>query len=702
MQNRETRVGLIGAGYIAAWHAEAIKATPGARLVAVCDPAPGAAQALGGPLGAQAFASLEAMLAEARLDAVHVLTPPHLHAPQALQSLAAGAHVLVEKPFALDRAEAEAMQGAARAAGRQIAVNHNFLALPAYLRLKQALADGVPGRIDSADIRWRYPLAPLRSGPYGLWMLRAPQNLLFELGPHLFAFATDLFGPMEALDLRLSHPITLPGGVAHHQGWQIRGRAGRVEITLHLALVEGAEDRLVELHGIAGTARLNYGADTLVIARPNAADIVANPLRQELSLARQHLAEGLRNAWRQAASLNRRSPYGLGFQGAIGAFYQAVASGGPMDPRFGAEQAVEVIGAIERAVALLPTPPAPPAPQPKPQAKKAARRMLVIGGTGFIGRALVRALAGAGHAVRVLSRGGASPFSDLGETVEMFPAALHDAADLERAMAGVDTVYHLARAEAASWEGYLRNDVAVSEGIARAALAAGVRRMVYTGTIASYDASRPGTAITEDTPFGPMDARNLYARSKALCETRLMALQREAGLPLVIARPGIVVGAGGPLQHWGIGRWHGAGAVRIWGRGHNILPFVLIEDVAEALVRMADAPGIIGQSFNLVGEPLLSARGYFEAVHELTGTRIRVAPGNLTGFYLADCLKFALKRFVLRRDGLTPPSRIDWKSRAHLATFANARAKAALGWQPEADAASFARRAILHPGFFGY
>ena len=247
MAGKDIRVGLIGAGYIASWHAEAIKATRGVRLVAVCDPAPGAAAALAHSHGAQAFDSMEAMLAGAmlseagqggaglggvgqggaHLDAVHVLTPPHLHCAHALRALQAGAHVLVEKPFALGRAEAEVMVAAAQAANRQIAVNHNFLALPAYLRLKAALAAGVPGRIDSADIRWRYPLAPLRSGPYGLWLLRSPQNLLLELGPHLFAFAQDLFGPLTQLDLRTSNPIALPGGVScRRTGRSGGGRAG--------------------------------------------------------------------------------------------------------------------------------------------------------------------------------------------------------------------------------------------------------------------------------------------------------------------------------------------------------------------------------------------------------------------------------------------------------------------------------------------
>jgi nucleoside-diphosphate-sugar epimerase len=162
-----------------------------------------------------------------------------------------------------------------------------------------------------------------------------------------------------------------------------------------------------------------------------------------------------------------------------------------------------------------------------------------------------------------------------------------------------------------------------------------------------------------------------------------------------------VVGPGGPLQHWGIGRWHGAGAVRIWGAGHNILPFVLIDDVAEALVRMIEAP-VTGQSFNLIGEPMLSARGYFNEIHRLLGARIRVVPGNLHGFYAGDAVKYALKKYALRRPGVLRPSLADWKSRAHLARFDNARPKAVLGWQPEADRAAFSRRAIAEAGLFGF
>ncbi|HRM75931.1 MAG TPA: NAD-dependent epimerase/dehydratase family protein, partial [Paracoccus sp. (in: a-proteobacteria)] len=176
-------------------------------------------------------------------------------------------------------------------------------------------------------------------------------------------------------------------------------------------------------------------------------------------------------------------------------------------------------------------------------------------------------------------------------------------------MTGMDCVYNLAKSTDKSWEAALENDVATTERIGRAALRAGVGRLVHTGTIASYDMSAAHLTISEATDFGDMEARNIYARSKAEGERRLIAMTA-TGLPLVIARPGIVLGDGGPLQHWGIGRWHGAGAVRLWGSGKNILPFVLADDVSDGLILMMTRPEAIGQSFNLIGDAMFSGRDY--------------------------------------------------------------------------------------------
>ncbi|MAU51534.1 MAG: oxidoreductase [Roseovarius sp.] len=702
MTGKTINVGLIGAGYIAGWHADALRLTPGVRLAAVCDLSRSAAEALAGAHGARAFGTLEEMIAAGGLHAVHVLTPPDSHAVLARQCLAAGLHVLVEKPVALSGAEAAGLVAAARAADRHLAAGHNFLGLPAYARLGRHLAQGDLGRVSSAEITWALPLGPLRSGPYGLWLMREPRNLLLELGPHLFAFAQDLFGPVEVLSLHLSKPVALPWGARRAQGWRIVARAGAVDLGLTLQLAEGTDDRSVMLRGTGGVARLDYAADTLVLGHENSADLVLNPLLRELGVAWGHLREGVANAARQAGSLNRRSPYAQGFAGMFAAFYGAIRAGRAPDPRFDGVAAEGVMRAIDAALALLPDQGRETWTAPK-RRRKPRPTALVIGGTGYLGRDLTRALVARGEDVRVLSRGAQSPFPDLPDRVETCAVSLRDEAGLARAMAGVGVVYNLARALGTTWADCLENDVAVAERIARTALAAGVGRLVYTGTIASYDMSRPGAVITEATPFAAdMSDRNLYARSKAECERRLTRMRQEAGLPLTIARPGIVVGRGGPLQHWGIGRWHGAGAVRLWGAGDNPLPFVLIGDVSDALIRMGESRAAEGHSFNLVGDVQLSARAYFEAIHRRLGARIRVRSGNLVAMWAADALKTALKRHALGRRDAACASLADWRSRAHYARFDNAAPKLALGWQPEAEREAFLRQAVDEAGLIGF
>lgn len=702
MSHNPIRVGLIGAGYIATWHANALRATKDVELTAICDVSPAAASDFAGTYAIKAFNSVEDLAAADVCDAVHILTPPHAHAKLAQQCLKLGFHVMVEKPFALSQTECDAVETTAADSGRQIAVCHNFLGVPSYEQLKEACRTGELGRIDSAEFNWRFPLAPLRSGPYGLWMLQEASNLLFELGPHLYAFAVDLFGEVEDFRLETSKPVSLPGGHVRPQSWQVRARAGTVDLTFNLDLVETMDDRSVVVHGSSAMARLDYAADTLTMRHENTSDIVINPFRQQIGLAGQYLREGMVNGARQLISLNRKSPYALSFLGAFDAFYGAIREKHDVDDRFSVSSANKVISAIEQTAALIPevytARPAPvvPAAPLQPTA-------MVIGGTGFIGRHLTRALVKSGRQVRVLSRGRHGPFEDIADQVETVAVSLRDKEGLTAAMNGIEVVYNLAKSMDSTWEGCLENDVGVAVRVAEAAMDAGVKRLVYTGTIASYDMSDPAQTITENTGFGDdMSDRNLYARSKAECEKRLMEMHHTKGLPLVIARPGIVIGEGGPLQHWGIGRWHGAGAVRIWGNGRNILPFVLIDDISDALIAMINTDNAVGKSFNLIGEPMMSARDYFDAIHEALGARIEVKRGAFWTFYLSGSIKYLLKRYVVGFKGLKNQSYSDWKSRGHLSPFSNAHTKLVLGWKPEADRDALIRKGIIQANLFGY
>lgn len=690
------KVGLIGAGYIATWHADAIRACPDAELACICDVSATAAKGMAEGYGVAAYTSVAEMVAAGGVEAVHILTPPNLHHVIALECIAAGLHVVVEKPVALSVAETREIVEAAAAKGVKFAAGHNFLGVPSYGRLKAAMQAGDLGKVSAIEVNWALPMGPLRAGPYNLWLLRDPENLLLELGAHPYAFAVDLLGELEILSAELGQPVTLPGGATRYQSWRVLARAGAVDVAFNFSLVEVYDDRSVTVRGSTGLARLDYAADTLVVAKENTADLVMNPLFKQLNLSWQHLREGLGNAGRQLVSLNQKSPYGLSFRGTVNAIYDSIRHRTDMDKRYDGAAALRVMGALEDTLAKvsLPADPAPKSGTPNPT-------VMVIGGTGFIGRNLTRELVRRGYDVRVLSRGKTGPFGDIADHVETVSVSLSDKDGLVAAMQGIDAVFNLAKSMDKTWEDALKNDVGVAVRVAEACLEAGVKRLIYTGTIASYDMSSPDVSITEDTDFGDMEERNLYARSKAECERRLLEMHEQRGLPVTIARPGIVVGEGGPLQHWGIGRWHGAGAVRIWGAGRHNLPFVLADDVSDALIRMMEQDAAVGESFNLIGEPMMSALEYFHAINQATGAKIRVVAGDLSSFYAADGVKYALKKFVLRKKGVVRPSLSDWKSRAHYAQFDNSHPKAVLGWAPEPNRAKFIEKAITQANLFG-
>ncbi len=119
---QDLRCGVIGAGVFGGYHANQYARLPGATLAAVFDPHLERAQAIAGPLGAQAFTDRAAFL-EA-VDAVSITSPATTHFDAALAALKAGKATYVEKPLAVAMDDAEALIAAARTAGRPLGVGH--------------------------------------------------------------------------------------------------------------------------------------------------------------------------------------------------------------------------------------------------------------------------------------------------------------------------------------------------------------------------------------------------------------------------------------------------------------------------------------------------------------------------------------------------------------------------------------------------
>lgn len=116
------RVAVIGCGDVSAVHFDAIRSMPELDLVAVCDTDPGRLAAASETWGVPGFASHTDLLAEVDLDAVHVTTPHHQHVPVSIDALAAGVHVLQEKPIAHTIAEGERLVAAAEQSSARLGI----------------------------------------------------------------------------------------------------------------------------------------------------------------------------------------------------------------------------------------------------------------------------------------------------------------------------------------------------------------------------------------------------------------------------------------------------------------------------------------------------------------------------------------------------------------------------------------------------
>jgi len=116
------RAAVVGVGYLGRFHAQKYASLPGCRLVGVADANPATRAAVAGELGTEAFADWRELLG--RVDAVSIATPTPLHHPIAREFLAAGAHVLVEKPMTTTAAQARELIDVATAAGRVLQVGH--------------------------------------------------------------------------------------------------------------------------------------------------------------------------------------------------------------------------------------------------------------------------------------------------------------------------------------------------------------------------------------------------------------------------------------------------------------------------------------------------------------------------------------------------------------------------------------------------
>ena len=310
----------------------------------------------------------------------------------------------------------------------------------------------------------------------------------------------------------------------------------------------------------------------------------------------------------------------------------------------------------------------------------------MTGATGFVGSAVLRALAARGASVRALARPSSVRTNLCGVACEVVEGDMTDPASMARAMAGVRFAFHVA----ADYRLWTRDPAAIHRAnldgarvVAEAALAAGVKRLVYTSSVATLRAG--DAAVDETAPLGEGEGVGVYKQSKVAAERLVERMVAERGLPAVIVNPSTPIGPR-DIKPTPTGRMVlEAAQGKIPAFVDTGLNLAHVDDVAEGHI-LALERGRIGERYILGGQDL-SLREMLAEIAALTGRRAPTLalpriPLYPLAYVAEGVAQITGKEPMLTRDAL--------KMASHHMFFSSAKAERELGYgaRPHVEALS--------------
>jgi predicted dehydrogenase/nucleoside-diphosphate-sugar epimerase len=624
------QVALFGAGRHAQHHARAIARCAGARVVAVADPSDAAHAAMRVIVpGIRCYRGPEELLAAETPDVVHIVTPPASHAALALSALNAGCHIYVEKPFTERVEDAQRILDEARARSLLVCAGHQLLYEPPTGVLKRFLPS--IGRI--AHVESYFSFRSVRHAPGGRTVLR-PDHQLLDILPHpvyllLLVLEQAGEGGTELMSLDVSHTGTVHALV----------RRGEASGTLVVTLEGRPVESYLRVVGRNGSLFADYVRSTVQRAigpGSSGIDKLLAPYRQAWQLVR-----GTTLAMARRFLKRQRSYPGLAEL--FSAFYEAIRtkSPSPLSP----DSLLDTVRICERVAEALKSAEikalAAAAPRPID-----SRGVLVTGGTGLLGKEIVRALLSRGRSVRVVARREPSPW----ERIAGVEYAVADVANSAGAwlFKGIDTVIHAAAETAGGWQEHQRNSIDATVNMVSGSASAGIRHFLHVSSLAVLAQARGGS-IGDHHPLEP-DSKGSgpYVWGKLESERRAVDLGQELGVSVKVIRPGALVDYRDFDPPGRLGKRLGNIFVAV-GSPADRLGVVDVAFAGRCLAWMVDAWDEVPSPLNLLAPSLPTKRELLE--------RLRQSNPDLTVFWLPRFLLIPISWFALLVQKLLRPGK---------------------------------------------
>jgi nucleoside-diphosphate-sugar epimerase len=308
-------------------------------------------------------------------------------------------------------------------------------------------------------------------------------------------------------------------------------------------------------------------------------------------------------------------------------------------------------------------------------------KVLVSGGGGFLGRAVVDCLLKKGHEVRAIVRP-SSPKPPWPDTVEVFRADLRVQEGLVSAFDGVDAVLHLAAATSGNEDMQFASTVVATERFLDAMAKSTVKRLIHVSSLVVYDWSKARSCMDETTPLEKDPyAMGPYTIAKIWQERVVSRFSKMHSWDLTIVRPGFIWGAGHALIA-GMGRQFGR--IYLLFGPFTRLPLCHVDNCADCLVTAVENPAASGEIFNVIdGDDIRVwryVREYARRTHQrgfLLPLPYRVGLGVAQLAALTSRSLFGSKG---KLPSLLTPRRFE--SQFKPIRFSNRRVRGVLNWTP--------------------
>ena len=686
------KAALVGAGDISHFHIQFLMEIKDVKIVAICDKDSGRAASVAAKYRIpRSYTDHRSMIEVEAPDVVHVLTPPMSHAQIAIDAMTRGCHTLVEKPLALEMEEAQRMVGVARETGKKLAVCEIYHYDPVIQKAKALLEKGIIGDLIHvenywfADVRGSTNAYAKKGGGTG-WAYSLPGSVfanfidhpvylqrefvgdITEVQTNSFMFGDNPFVPYDELR------ITLLG----------KNRMGNIVASLN----GKPRMNILRLYGTEGIITADMANLSLTVARnmgiPSFLQKGVHNFSNSYELVRDTIVT-------TAAILKKSIKPRQGLRTLIKTYYDCIRipDSGIFDKcPCNAERALGTVNILKkiweanaaertrgsgRSGVRIET----PKTFEHVAATEKGKCVLVTGASGFLGFHLVEELLKKGFRVRVITRKILKKF-DGEPNLEVVYGDIRDPECVRMAVAGVHTIYHCASitTNKGSWHDFEETIINGTRYLLNAAVEHGVQKFLYVSTVAVYgfEYHNGQDFVSEDGGYGKnLSEFYYYPKSKIEAEKLVLETHRTKNLPVVIIRPGLIFGPGGR-------NIFKKNKILISAK-NNILPYIYVKNVVDAMILSADNDIAIGKVYNVVGDEHITQGDFQKRTTLVSGNHgMKIFMPRPALFALAKVVQFLFGRIS---PGQSPPfGDYHYRTLVRNLNYDNSKIKAELGWRP--------------------